>query len=326
MFNLAGNRLTTILYHRFFFGEEPAERSRDRLKRQCEWLRRNFSPLGLQEATQALETDRLPRRPLLITIDDAKIEILRIADIFAEFELPIAVFVCVGWSAKESPDQDSLLARLVNEIEWYAGPVRTVRSSRGVLTFGVGAVETAKAIDLILGDSPSMQSELASLLAGLQGDGGGLGNQRISCSWAELATLQASGVAIGGHSVSHINLATASPLRMKFEISETHRILSAKFGSCDVFAYPYGMSGTFSSATTAQMSNQGFRYAFLTHSDFADKNTDPLHLPRISMPDRPMSQPEFCVRAEGAGVLYRKLKRSRSMLQRADSSVHPDYH
>ena len=324
MFNLAGNRLTTILYHRFFFGEEPADRSRDRLKRQCEWLRRNFSPLSLQEATRALETGQLPRRPLLITIDDAKIEILRIADIFAEFELPIAVFVCVGWSAKESPDEDSLLARLVNEIEWYAGPVKSVQTSRGNITFGAGAVETAKSIDLILTEPHGMQSELDSLLAGLQG--GGIGNRRISCSWAELANLQASGVAIGGHSVSHVNLAAASPQRMSFEVSETHRILSEKFGSCDVFAYPYGMSGTFSSATTAQMSEQGFRYAFLTHSDFADGNTDPLHLPRISMPDRPMSQPEFCIRSEGAGVLYRKLKRSRSILQRVEASRMPNYH
>ena len=114
MLNLAGNNLTTILYHRFFFGEEPVERSRDRLKRQCEWLRKRFTAQSLESATRALETGHHPQRPLLVTIDDAKIEILRIVDIFAEFDLPISVFVCVGWCAKEGLDEDSLLARLVN--------------------------------------------------------------------------------------------------------------------------------------------------------------------------------------------------------------------
>jgi peptidoglycan/xylan/chitin deacetylase (PgdA/CDA1 family) len=308
LLNLAGNKLTTILYHRFFFGEEPAERSRDRLKRQCEWLRNHFSPLSLDSAIHALETDQLPRRPLLITIDDAKIEILRIADIFAAFDLPISVFACVGWCAQESPDDENLLVRLINQIEWYSGPVKSIDTSRGRITFGAGASETRRAIDLILADTRDTQSEFEAIMKALQSDARG---PRISCSWSELADLKASGVAIGGHSVSHVNLATASPPRMKFEISETRRILSAKFGACEVFAYPYGMRGTFSGATTAQLSQQGFRCAFLTHSDFAGRETDPLQVPRIAMPDRPMSHPEVCVRALGAGVLYRKLKQSR---------------
>ena len=103
---------------------------------------------------------------------------------------------------------------------------------------------------------------------------------------------------------------------MAFEIAETRRILSEKFGNCDVFAYPYGMDGIFSDATTSQLAKSGFRYAFLTHSEFANTSTDPFHLPRISMPDRPMSQPEFCARAAGAGVLYRKIKQS-SLLRRS---------
>jgi peptidoglycan/xylan/chitin deacetylase (PgdA/CDA1 family) len=318
MLFLAGNNLTTILYHRFFFDEEPAECSRDRLKRQCEWICNNFSPLSLDSATHALETGELPRRSLLITIDDAKIEILRIADIFAAFNLPISVFACVGWCATESPDEDTLLVRLVNQIEWYSGPVKSMVTSRGRIVLGGSALETGKAIDLILADKGALQPEFESILAVVQDDDSAR-DQRVSCSWTELADLRASGVAIGGHSASHVNLATASPLRMRFEISETRRILDPRFGRCSVFAYPYGMSGTFSRATTEQLSQHGFRYAFLTHSDFADENTDLLHLPRISMPDRPMSHPEFCVRAAGAGVLYRKLKQSRFMPQRVRS-------
>lgn len=103
MLSLAGNHLTTILYHRFFFGGEPAELSRDRLKRQCEWLRRHFSSLSLDSATNALRPDQLPRKPLLTTIDDTKIDVLHIADIFVAFDLPIPVSTDLGWCAEESP-------------------------------------------------------------------------------------------------------------------------------------------------------------------------------------------------------------------------------
>jgi len=87
---LARDNLTTILFHRFFFAEEPESRSLDRLKRQCEWLRGRFTALSLDKASDVLQTGQATTRPLLITIDDAKIEILRVANIFVEFELPIA--------------------------------------------------------------------------------------------------------------------------------------------------------------------------------------------------------------------------------------------
>ena len=315
MLHLAGDQLTTLLFHRFFFEEEAPERSRDRLKRQCEWLVKHFTPVSLDFATDALAQDKLPHKPLLVTIDDAKIEILRIADVFASFDLPISIFACVGWCAKDSPaDESGLLARLVNEIEWYSGPVKTLTTCHGRITVGASSLETRKAIDLILSDPDALRSEAQSIMATLASKPSG---PRISCSWAELTDLKASGVAIGGHSVSHVNLAAASPLRMAFEISETRRILIEKFATCDVFAYPYGMDATFSDATTSQLVEAGFRYAFLTHSEYANTRTDPLHLPRISMPDRPMSQPEFCVRAAGAGVLYRKIKQSRLLRQSA---------
>jgi hypothetical protein len=58
----------------------------------------------------------------------------------------------------------------------------------------------------------------------------------------------------------------------------------------------------------SQVKEAGFSSAFLSHSDFAGSDTDYFHLPRISMPNRPMSHVEFCARVAGAGVLYRNLK------------------
>jgi peptidoglycan/xylan/chitin deacetylase (PgdA/CDA1 family) len=310
MISFPGTGLTTILFHRFFFEGEVPGFAADRLRKQCEWLARRFTPLSLEASLQGLALDQLPPRPLLITIDDAKIEILRVAEIFAEFGLPITIFACVGWCAKETPDEDSLLARLVNDIEWFAGPVQSLDTKWGRLVVGADAVQTARSIDLILEDREQPISEYEAVLSRLSKFAQDQSRQRVSCSWAELAELKAAGTSIGGHSVSHINLAAASPSRLRFEVVETRRALETRFGPCDAFAYPYGMSGYFNNETKRELATAGFRYAFLTHSEYANSATESFELPRISMPDRPMRHLEFCLRTQGAGVLYRRLKQA----------------
>src|SRR6266850_4023644 len=138
--SLAGNHLTTIIFHRFFFSGEDANVSRDRLKRQCDWLVETFNPIRLPELNCGL-TSKLPRYPLLVTIDDAKVEILRVLDIFESFSIPVAIFACVGWCAQEEPctaDPRVSLARLVAEIQWYRGPPKTIRVGQKLLLVGDG--------------------------------------------------------------------------------------------------------------------------------------------------------------------------------------------
>jgi len=307
MLVLARDGLTTILFHRFFFEGEALERGRDRLKRQCEWLRNHFSVLKLSGATAALEANNLPPKSLLVTIDDAKVELLRVVDIFSSFELPVSIFACVGWCAREAPDEGSLLARVVERLEWYSGPNRTVATKLRELEVSSDAALKRETIDFLLSHADELNADLEAVL---QTVSDAVPVDRVSCSWDELTDLRALGAEIGGHSVSHVKLGAASTIRMKFEIAETGRILREKFGSCDVFAYPYGMAGTYNEQTTRELKDSGFRFAFLTHSDIATPQTSPFHLPRISMPDRPMIFPEFCLRAAGAGIVYRRLKQS----------------
>src|SRR5690348_10863031 len=125
VFRFRRARLTTILFHHFFFEGEAVGFSRDRIKRQCEWLRRFFTPLTLSQAVAGLGSDRSPFSPLLLTIDDAKTEVLSILDIFDSFSIPVAIFACIGWCAQEGKNPasfDVALAKLVTDIEWYRGP------------------------------------------------------------------------------------------------------------------------------------------------------------------------------------------------------------
>src|SRR6185437_9467531 len=73
--------LTTLLFHRFFFGEEQKDKAFERLKRQLDWLCQAYTPLDLSAATNMLAEATLPKHPLLITADDAGTDLLEVHQI-----------------------------------------------------------------------------------------------------------------------------------------------------------------------------------------------------------------------------------------------------
>ncbi len=295
--------LTTVVFHRFIYAQELNAKARDRLKRQCEWLRENYTPLTLADGIRAVRGGELPARPLLITIDDALIDLLDFHDIFRAFELPITVFACAGWCADASAaDPDTLLARVVNNLEWYNGPHKAIAVNGGSLAIGSSRATKSATIDQLLANKNEWQPYLACVLAQLA-DATQDDNDRTCCSWDDLSDLKKSGAQIGSHSVSHIKLAEASRIRTTFEIAEAKRILTDKFGSCEAFAYPYGMSDTYNQSTTLALKQAGFDIAFSTVAGFAGVATDPFGVPRIALPDRPLEFAEFCARVGGGGVV-----------------------
>jgi peptidoglycan/xylan/chitin deacetylase (PgdA/CDA1 family) len=302
--------LTTILFHSFIFGGESLEKGRDRLRRQCAWLRENYAPMSLENATEGLSIGCLPKKPLLITIDDALVDILDVKDIFDSFELPITIFACVGWSMDRTTiieDEDSLLALIVATFETYAGPDRNLEINGGRLRLKLNRAKRDKTIDQVLTNREELRPHFRPILEKF-GELNSRGTKRAVCTWDELIDLQASGTSIGCHSISHPNLGAASPIRVAFEITEARRLLKSRVGECTVFAYPYGSPGAFNQSTTEELKKAGFRYSFLTHSDFADGNTDPYHLPRIALPNRSMSFAEFRARVAGGGVAIRRAR------------------
>jgi hypothetical protein len=103
-------------------------------------------------------------------------------------------------------------------------------------------------------------------------------------------------------------LGQADQPRAEFEIFEAKRILTFKFGNMDAFAYPFGGHGSYSDATSELVKRAGFRLAFLTHSDFADREDDHFRLPRIALPNRPMALAEFRARVGGGGIVLAKVR------------------
>jgi hypothetical protein len=90
---------------------------------------------------------------------------------------------------------------------------------------------------------------------------------------------------------------------------ESKRVIESKIGSCTAFAYPSGMRGTYNKSTLAELKAAGFEGAFVTHSDFVTVPSPTFELPRITLPDVPMSLYEFKARVRGGGIPLQKLKR-----------------
>jgi peptidoglycan/xylan/chitin deacetylase (PgdA/CDA1 family) len=300
--------LTTLLFHRFLLGDVSRSLSRERLKRQCDWLRKRYTPLTLTQAVEALREGQLPQRSLLLTSDDASADLLEVIDILDMFELPIAVFVCVGWSARASqPEDDTLLARTVTALEWYCGPEKRLRLNDS-LEINLQRSSRNETIDAILANYDEWRPHLDYVVRVIDANSV-KPRGRPCCTWEELAGLQSRGVQMGCHSVSHIKLASASDRRMRFEVYESNRILTTKFGACEAFAYPYGTLDSYNTSTSMLLKEAGFSVAFLTRPDFATSSEDVYHLPRITLPDNPLSFLEFCARVGGGGVAFSRLKR-----------------
>ncbi len=296
--------VAALLFHRFFAEDESRQCGVDRLRRELDWLRSKYNPISLSQFVAGLRNGVLPDRAALVTSDDALVDILGVADEFKSFGVPLSVFVCAGWTAAASAGiGEDLVARAASDIQWYDGD--DVEISYGSQKIVLSSRDKARNIDTLIAEQDAMRPHLDALCTRIEGL---IGRKPGCCTWEQLRHLASAGVGIGAHSVTHVPLTRVSALRRRFEIAESKRLCEALIGTCEAFAYPYGVQTTYSAETRAELESAGFSAAFLSHAGFITDRTDPMTLPRFSMPDGPMPFFEFRARACGAGIVARHLK------------------
>ena len=97
-------------------------------------------------------------------------------------------------------------------------------------------------------------------------------------------------------------------MRQRFEVDESLRLCETMLGQCHAFAYPFGTRRAHDNVTRTAVESAGYRCAFLTHSEFITPRSNAFALPRITMPDWPVSDVEFRARTSGIGVLKQRLR------------------
>lgn len=296
--------VTALLFHRFFADGESRRSGIDRLRRQLDWLRARYRPISLSQFVAALHSGSLPDSAVLVTSDDASIDILHAVEEFKAFEVPLSVFVCAGWTAAASAGSgEDLVARAASAIQWYDGDNAEIRCGDRMIALSPEA--KARNIETVIAERDALRLNLEELCVRIEALAG---HSSSCCTWDELRRLASADVEIGAHSVTHVNLALASAGRRRFEIAEGKRLCESLIGRCEAFAYPYGMADTHNAATRGELHLAGFSTAFLSHADFITAGSDPMTLPRFSIPNEPMSLAEFRARVGGAGIAMRRLK------------------
>ncbi len=107
-----------------------------------------------------------------------------------------------------------------------------------------------------------------------------LDGERIA-SWAELLQLETEGVALGGHSRTHVDLAASDRTTAEREISGSREELREHLGAAPVaFAYPHGRFG---SREREVVRAAGYSLAFTTQPGRNDADSDPFALCRVSV-------------------------------------------
>lgn len=102
-------------------------------------------------------------------------------------------------------------------------------------------------------------------------------------TWAQAGQLQAAGVDVGSHSLTHTALGPQSPEAIRREIMEARELLQMRIGDHSPhFSYPYGRLASISDETEAALARAGYNCALTLEQDVVRCEEAPLlRLPRL---------------------------------------------
>lgn len=251
-------------------------------------IRRHGTPMPVRALTAGLARGRVPRRAIVVTIDDGYADNLHQArPLLARRDVPATVFVAAGYLDRPAGFWwDELEGRILAP----AGlPPRLRMHVRGTSH----DLETS-------GDRQQLFLHLYGLLRPLADaerrraldDLTAGGHESVDVTARpldrdELRALQGDGlVEIGAHTVTHPQLSALPVPEQQAEIRQSRALLSEVTGREVVsFAYPYGGRGDYTADTVRLVAEAGFTSACTTVAGAVRRSTSRLELPRLHVPD-----------------------------------------
>jgi len=257
-------------------------------RRQLDYLRKHFNVLPLEEALERLSADTLPDRAVTLTFDDGTRNLAtQAAPALRDAGLSGAVFLATGPMGTDEalwPDRLWLAFARTQapeiDLTQIGLGIRSIRSAADRSMTCMEATERLK-------DLPDADriARLESLLPALGQTSNTDAGPFQLLSWDEARAMASGGhVTLYPHSVTHPILSNCPDDKLEREISESCAALERETGRLPaVFAYPNGRTQDFDERAKALLSRRGVRWALATTKGLADRNSDPLALPRISI-------------------------------------------
>ncbi|HET8937400.1 MAG TPA: polysaccharide deacetylase family protein [Polyangiales bacterium] len=212
--------------------------------------RADVDVISLDEALLRLHSQKRTRRFVCFTFDDGYLDNLEHAlPVFKRFHAPFTVYATTSFADRTLAPWWCALEDVVaneSEVRWVetgaaaagARVPQAVRFGAATLTekqrtfaaisarfFALTSYQLGPQLRHFLADHGRSMSELAA---------------RDMCNWSDLRCLQAAGVEIGCHGVSHACLSRESLEMVHHELASARERLEAELGRAKHLAYPYG--------------------------------------------------------------------------------------
>lgn len=276
-------------------------------------LRANADPMRLADLDEAIATNRLPKRAVVLTFDDGYLDNLLYAKpILERFGIPATVFVATGYVDSHHEfwwDELELLLlktpRLPRLIELEVrGSVRRFDLGEHANLDSITRfrwrhwrawhehIPTARhqmfleVRELLRLTDPGDRERALETLRDLAGRPAA--RQSHQCVSPDQLRELASGnlIEIGAHTVTHSSLAALSPQQQRQEISTSKQWLEAQIGrEVTSFAYPFGSPDDYTPQTIEILQECGFQRSCITSNGSITPEVNPFEYPRRSVLD-----------------------------------------
>jgi peptidoglycan/xylan/chitin deacetylase (PgdA/CDA1 family) len=222
---------------------------------QVKWLAREYDIINLD----CLLSDKLPRRPLLLTFDDAFRSVLEVGrQILAPRGLPSVYFINPGLLGASSLSFDSLLAWANNHFGIDA------------LCEAIGVPTRPTLANLIWTDmaklGPAARTDVRQRLIAAVGHPDVTERAEL-LEPGDLAEMAALGMEVGNHTMTHVHCRALTPAEMQAEVVDA-RIELERLGGRRVraFSVPYGNEADLTPALLQTLRASGHEAIFLVHA------------------------------------------------------------
>jgi peptidoglycan/xylan/chitin deacetylase (PgdA/CDA1 family) len=241
----AASRLTVLAYHGV---DDPGG-----FGRQLDYLVRTMRPVSLDAVLDAVAGNReLPPRAVLLTFDDGHRSMLEVgAPLLTERRLPAVAFVVAGLLDTDTPFWWTEVERLLTQ-GGRPGPYGELGPA--------ALVARLKAVP---------DDERLAVIAELRRTARGPAPRTPQLRRRELPLLEAAGVSVENHTLTHPCLPRCDDAKAAAEVTEADRRLGDALGRAPrAFAYP---NGEWDGRAERALAAAGYRLAFLF-----DHRTNPL--------------------------------------------------
>jgi peptidoglycan/xylan/chitin deacetylase (PgdA/CDA1 family) len=252
---------------------------------KIEFLSRYYMPLTLDDYLEGRRKGSLPKRPALVTFDDAYASVaLSAAPILRKYKVPAIFFVNASVVGNEELGLDNLLCHIENKsgFETLRSVARRFLANADV---PIGSVENL--FDYLL---PAMSQEQIRAFRNEICAAAGICPSEIArktqlyVSAPQLRVLAQSGVEIGSHTFSHVFCRSLVGSDFEREIYQNKSMLEEMTGSrVRAFSVPYGSPKDLTPELAQSLRRSGHEVAFLARNRSNSANTDLYRLNRVSV-------------------------------------------